>query len=245
MRLPKNSNPNTPRIGVNCSSDQTVRAKLMPESRATPRPVLTASIFPLPTRRPTPALPFLGVRPIHPANPVQPRPRSLPGEDFLPTLAQPPPTNKTFQTCPWSPNTSISSSSHTSLLPATTVLFRQADPRLENLGSASMGKNETLRKGSRGRGRSVREGGKRKQKRGPEANLRCRSGRHDGSLPGSNPKPLNAPPRPGKFERVRMRQRRAFRDTRERPLAAGGRRGLECVIEAPPLPPPSPNQCQQ
>lgn len=62
-----------------------------------------------------------------------------------------------------------------------------------------------------GRGRK-----KKKKKKTPEANLRCRSGRRDGSLTGSNPKVQGNPQRLGKLRRVRMRRGRAFQGTLEK-----------------------------
>lgn len=67
-----------------CSSDQTVRAKLMSECHATPRPVLAASIFPLPTHRPTPVLPILGVRPTPRQTQLNPAPARLTGKTSFP-----------------------------------------------------------------------------------------------------------------------------------------------------------------
>ena len=56
-----------------------VKSKLKPECRAIPVPVLTASIFLLPTRRPTPALPILGGRPTPPPIQFNTAPASLRG----------------------------------------------------------------------------------------------------------------------------------------------------------------------
>ena len=74
------------------------------------------------------------------------------------------------------------------------ALSHQPDPRLTTPGSASVGKNEIKGKREQGVGKK-REGGKGKRgkkKNTPEASLRCRSGRLDGSLMGSNPTPQGA-----------------------------------------------------
>lgn len=169
-----------------------------------------------------------------PRKPSSTPPRSPLEEDFLLTLAQPPPPNKTFQTGPWPPNTSIS---HTSLLPATTVLFHQPDPRLETQGSASMGENETAREREQGEGKK-REGGRERETKetpGSKPQVPFRSPRRwpDGVKPKASERPSKA--------RKTQTSTHASKQTRPgHTWAATGRvrrRGLEYSIEAPPLPP--------
>lgn len=90
-----------------------------------------------------------------------PAPARLSGK----TSFHPRPTSshkQTFHTGPWSPNTSINSISHTSLLPATTILFHQPNPTLETQGSASMGEYETVNEREQGEGKK-REGARERE----------------------------------------------------------------------------------
>lgn len=91
--LPKNYNPNSLRISVNCFFDQTVGAKLMPECRATPRPVLTASIFPLPTHQPHPRATLSGGA-SHPPRKPSSTPPPLASRGRLPSYPRPTSSHK-------------------------------------------------------------------------------------------------------------------------------------------------------
>lgn len=167
-----------------------------------PMPVLSASTFHFAHIPPHPCVTHCRGASHAPANPAQPRPRSPQGENFLPTLTRPPPTNKTFQTSPWFPNTSV----NVPHLPASSYnsSFSPTRPQTHASGVGLYGR-ERKRKGSRGKVKTWGEG------KGSKRDARKQT---SGAVPvpatvawrGQTQSLQGNPLRLGTFRRVRMRQ---------------------------------------
>lgn len=130
----------------------------MPERRATPAPVLTASIFPLPTLCPTPVLSILGVCPTHSQTQLKLAPSRLSGKTSFPPspdlLAQ---TKHSRQALVLQiPHLTVFSSPPCFQLQG--FFFTNETPVSRLRGRPGWERMKPKGKGSRGRGKSVREG---------------------------------------------------------------------------------------